>query len=668
MSAARSGPSPLGGDLRSQLDVLGKRLREVNQQLKQASKKDKRRASTKGTSTFWILCGVLRHTNGCFAAVEAYLRFKNVRGVSGEDALRDARAWWRVKSQDTAGVSLPPAGGDALRGYLEAERFLKEYDLQVWISRQNLEKGMTPSSHAVLQQCTRLAGESQAGALGGSASQKKTRLQWLRRFRRRWRVRLGKITEGEHMSAQEKRAKVSGSFWRHCSPPKEGVSPWAGQKCVRFLDAKMVPPVENTKEPAPENGLLFFSGLGKFPKPVSAQADAVWQWRNLLATENNRTREPALCINFDETNVRLYGGATTGHLSVEAWLQRRKPQSLKRNVSRGQMRASATHLLCICNDMEVQRSLPQYIIVKAALVAEDICNDIRRSLPPNVHLLRMPKAWVNTAVMLRYVDDLAKAVSPHRGGRPVLIFADAFKAHITSSVLARLGKHALRMCLIPAKMTWALQPCDTHCFADYKFYLQRYIEEDSIARDTGNVSWGALVACIAKVLRERVEAKPWAKAFLDAGLDGSQRAVSKRVLAKLEYPTELPAVGEGFPSLQQLELIFPARTVIPISELFSGLRAEHKRVRARSVEKELADAQTKTGVDPHPWPWYGRTRSTSAQVFPSASASSSASCPAHLPASSSTVSSTPPPVFLPAAKRFPRLRSWTASLPPRPSQ
>ena len=210
--------------MRSQLDLLNKRLREVRQQLNQVNKKDKRDGKTKPASTFRTLCGILRQTNGCFAAVDAFLRFKNMRGVSGEDALRDARAWWRVKSEDTAGVSLPPAGGEPLRGYLEAERFLKEYDLQVWISRQNLDKGLTPSSHAVLQQCTRLVGESQAGALGSSASLKKTRLQWLRRFRRRWRVRLGKITEGEHMSALEKRAKVSDSFWRQCPPKKSEVA------------------------------------------------------------------------------------------------------------------------------------------------------------------------------------------------------------------------------------------------------------------------------------------------------------------------------------------------------------------------------------------------------------------------------------------------------------
>ena len=212
MSAVRSGDNFRGGALRAQLDELSTRLREVNRQQIRLNKKDKRRATQKSASTFWILCGILRHTNGCFAAVSAFLRFKNVRGVSGEDALRDARTWWRVRSQNPEGVSLPPAGGDALRGYLEADRFLKEYDLQVWISRQNLEKGLTPSSHAVLQQCTRLAGESQAGALGTSASKKKTRLQWLRRYRRRWRVRLGKVQEGEHMSAHEKCTQAGVSF------------------------------------------------------------------------------------------------------------------------------------------------------------------------------------------------------------------------------------------------------------------------------------------------------------------------------------------------------------------------------------------------------------------------------------------------------------------------
>ena len=97
----------------------------------------------------------------------------------------------------------------------------------------------------------------------------------------------------------------------------------------------------------------------------------------------------------------------------------KKPQSLKRNVSRGIVRASASHLLCICDDMEVQRALPQYILVKAALVSEDTCYDLRRSLPSSVDLLRMPRAWMDTKVMLHDVDDLAEAVFPRHGGRPV---------------------------------------------------------------------------------------------------------------------------------------------------------------------------------------------------------------------------------------------------------
>ena len=93
----------------------------------------------------------------------------------------------------------------------------------------------------------------------------------------------------------------------------------------------------------------------------------------------------------------------------------KKPQSLKRNVSRGIVRASASHLLCICDDMEVQRALPQYILVKAALVSEDTCYDLRRSLPSSVDLLRMPRAWMDTKVMLHDVDDLAEAVFPRHG-------------------------------------------------------------------------------------------------------------------------------------------------------------------------------------------------------------------------------------------------------------
>ena len=47
----------------------------------------------------------------------------------------------------------------------------------------------------------------------------------------------------------------------------------------------------------------------------------------------------------------------------------------------------------------------------------------------------------------------------------------------------------LWICVIPGKLTWALQPCDTHLFAQYKSMLAEEVQRRSELTADGEVSW-----------------------------------------------------------------------------------------------------------------------------------------------------------------------------------
>jgi hypothetical protein len=93
-----------------------------------------------------------------------------------------------------------PQGKAALK---EAERFLDEWSLQDWVRKQNLEKGIAPLSGVVWSQREKMLNAAvAAGHVPTSRPAKqKHRLQWLRRWRLRWNIKLGTIQVREHVPA-----------------------------------------------------------------------------------------------------------------------------------------------------------------------------------------------------------------------------------------------------------------------------------------------------------------------------------------------------------------------------------------------------------------------------------------------------------------------------------
>ena len=145
---------------------------------------------------------------GAVHTASAYLTLRHGPGAYCPAAWLKLQTWW-VNSSITPHELRERCVGDAplAEGLKKAEDFLLGSRLQDWVQHQNLTKGMTPSSHAVLQQKRRF---SQTGAYrpASTATKRKCKLQWLRRWRSRWSVRLATLAAREVVPAAEKQSKV----------------------------------------------------------------------------------------------------------------------------------------------------------------------------------------------------------------------------------------------------------------------------------------------------------------------------------------------------------------------------------------------------------------------------------------------------------------------------
>ena len=99
------------------------------------------------------------------------------------------------------------------------------------------------------------------------------------------------------------------------------------------------------------------------------QALASWRWWNYLEWNGNDT--PILKINLDETSVAFNQGGSRGHIFVPC----RARGLLKRSIPRATRRRNLTVIAIICNDVEMQPYLPQYIIAnKTTFKAKDFAS------------------------------------------------------------------------------------------------------------------------------------------------------------------------------------------------------------------------------------------------------------------------------------------------------
>ena len=109
------------------------------------------------------------------------------------------------------------------------------------------------------------------------------------------------------------------------------------------------------------------------------------------------------------------------------------------------------------------------------MVTEQQQRTLSAIMPGNVLLLRRHTAWMTSDLMTQELLVLKQSLAPFMDTHQIFLTADAFRAHVTSEVWKQCVKQQILYCVIPAKLTWALQPCDTHVFASYKHRLQNCV-------------------------------------------------------------------------------------------------------------------------------------------------------------------------------------------------
>lgn len=294
---------------------------------------------------------------------------------------------------------------------------------------------------------------------------------------------------------------------------------------------------------------------------------AGWQYYAHLQ-DNIPVDKRVLRISLDETSIAYWD---TKKSAGNVFVGKRK-RDLTRVLARGgatlrDLRIHLTHVAVVCDDPDVQRRLPQILIIAGAVLPLYLCDDIAAVLPANVEVWRAKSGWVNTAVFVKIIERLGEALASLHATHQCIVLLDCMGAHYAYPVLRAARRCGLWLAFVPASLTWLVQVLDTHAFAQFKEYLRDHYLRARMDAPNGTVPIPAWVGVICKGIQDVLEVREWAGAFDENGFGRALDIVRPRIWAHIGGA--VAAVSTEVPAPDQLGLVFPTGRSFPsVEDLF----------------------------------------------------------------------------------------------------
>lgn len=339
---------------------------------------------------------------------------------------------------------------------------------------------------------------------------------------------------------------------------------------------------------------------------------ATLQWNTFLESRC-AAHKSVLRINMDETSVKLWLGGQRGCVVQAGEAASATP--LEQEVTLRARRAAVSLACFVCDDPEVQRTLPQVIVGNDRVVAATVAAEFQASQTGNVFLLRRKSAWVNSSTLVRIIALLAAAVAPLLSTRHIIFSMDACPVHLVPEVMRAVAKGGMHFLLIGAQTTKWLQPCDVAVFGPLKHRLRQLYGESQVRSRKAELTPLVFLGMIATAVEEVVCGRDWSGAFQRCGLRGGW-PTSTRFLTALGPLATRPTPME-LPTLAQLQCLFPRGRCIPIDAAFASCLPAPRRAEPLAGRRETLEGTDALHPDtPADSPWFGRTRSTSHLTTP----------------------------------------------------
>ncbi|HSG19529.1 MAG TPA: hypothetical protein VLA31_02065, partial [Burkholderiaceae bacterium] len=206
-------------------------------------------------------------------------------------------------------------------------------------------------------------------------------------------------------------------------------------------------------------------------------------------------------------------------------------------------------LAAVCSDADVQPLLPQVRLPRAAagkVPSRRVLDAYAAAGPPQT-------AWhggagfISERSAMWYLGRVKKAVREVRPHARVLLVWDACPVHLMHSVLRHARKLDIGIVVVPGRMTWLLQPLDTHVFAVLKKRIRDMEFQSKAAARRSTLPPLQRVRMHGSAVREVLVERSWVETMRRSGLapGGAElRPALQKILSGRAISPAMPSVAE----------------------------------------------------------------------------------------------------------------------------
>ena len=148
------------------------------------------------------------------------------------------------------------------------------------------------------------------------------------------------------------------------------------------------------------------------------------------------------------------------------------------------IRARVSFIAAAASDLEVQRALPQVLMMNTRFGTKKLLAYARETIPDNCDVWVGESAWLSGEKFLTYLGTLHEAVQKVAKDCMIVVVLDSLSCHMNEDIANFASSVGIIVILIPGGLTWLLQVLDVYAFAKFKHSLQtRLCEERAEAED-----------------------------------------------------------------------------------------------------------------------------------------------------------------------------------------
>ena len=291
---------------------------------------------------------------------------------------------------------------------------------------------------------------------------------------------------------------------------------------------------------------------------------------------------------MDETSVSYSFASQVPGLRVSKAALPPGKKHRKQQVTHSDDRAHISFLAFLTHFTDIQPNLPQIFVANEKLVPKKLLKELSPHIPKNYHFITGKSGWNSHEMMRKAICILAKCLAPYMATHQVILVLDVAKCHFHQSISVLATIKGIRLLYVPSKLTWLLQPADTHCFSRLKRILRRKWVALRSQSSTGKISHKEWLCAVMSVVPPLLNGVKWAPAFKAAGMF-SELDLSPRIMSHLGWK-DRKQVPNTLLSAEQLKVIFPGRTRLSMAPLFKWAVPAAK---AKAAGKAKAKAKAK---------------------------------------------------------------------------